>query len=166
MDDAIAHLEKVWKNSFPEIPLDYSFLEERIAEQYANEQKTQGLFYGFAGLSLLIACLGLFGLSIFVVERKVKEIGIRKVLGASISGIVALLSKDFLMLVLIAALIASPLAWFFMQNWLQDFAYRVDIPVWAFVVAGVSALLIALITVSVRAIRAAMVNPVKSLRTE
>jgi putative ABC transport system permease protein len=166
MDAALAHLQKEWTAAFPEIPFDYRFVEETIAGQYGNEQKTQGLFYAFAGLSLLIACLGLFGLSIFVVERKVKEIGIRKVLGASVSGIVGLLSKDFLKLVIIAALVATPLAWYFMHNWLQDFAYRISIPVWAFVVAGVSALAIALITVGVRAIKAAMVNPVKSLRTE
>jgi putative ABC transport system permease protein len=166
MDAALAHLQKEWTAAFPEIPFDYRFVEETIANQYGNEQRTQGLFYAFAGLSLLIACLGLFGLSIFVVERKVKEIGIRKVLGASISGIVGLLSKDFFKLVIIAALIATPLAWYFMHNWLQDFAYRINIPVWAFAVAGLSALAIALITVGVRAIKAAMVNPVKSLRTE
>jgi putative ABC transport system permease protein len=166
IDEATGHLQKVWKASFPELPLTTSFVEESISAQYGNEQRTEGLFYIFSGLSLLIACLGLFGLSIFVVERKVKEIGIRKVLGASVSGIVGLLSKDFLKLVLIAALIASPLSWFFMDNWLQDFAYRVNIPVWAFVVAGMAALAIALITVGVRAVKAAMVNPVKSLRTE
>jgi putative ABC transport system permease protein len=166
INNAVQYLEKEWKSSFPEIPFSYSFVEESVAEQYGNEQRTQGLFYVFSGLSLLIACLGLFGLSIFVVERRVKEIGIRKVLGASVSGIVGLLSKDFLLLVLIAALIASPLAWFFMDNWLQDFAYRVNIPVWAFAVAGLAALTIALLTVGVRAIKAAMVNPVKSLRTE
>ena len=126
----------------------------------------QGIFYGFAGLSLLIACLGLFGLSIFVVERKVKEIGIRKVLGASVPGIVGLLSKDFLKLVLIAAFIASPLAWYFMREWLQDFAYRVNIGWWIFLVSGLLALTIALITVSFQSIRAALANPVKSLRTD
>ena len=126
----------------------------------------QGLFYLFAGLSLLIASLGLFGLSIFVVERKVKEIGIRKVLGASISGIVGLLSKDFLKLVLLAAVIASPLAWYFMHEWLQDFAYRVNIGWWVFAASGAIALLIALITISFRSVKAAIANPVTSLRTE
>jgi len=126
----------------------------------------QGIFYGFAGLSLLIACLGLFGLSIFVVERKIKEIGIRKVLGASVSGIVGLLSKDFLKLVIIAAIIASPLAWYFMSEWLRDFAYRIAIGWWVFVVAGISAVFIALITISFKAVKAAIANPVKSLRTE
>ena len=165
-DEAINHLQKIWKTSVPDIPLQFAFVDESIEKQYGNEQKMQGIFYGFAALSLLIACLGLFGLSIFVVERKVKEIGIRKVLGASISGIVGLLSAEFLKLVLIAAIIASPFAWYFMHEWLQDFAYRVDIGWWVFAVAGVTALLIALITISFRAIKAALANPVKSLRTE
>ena len=164
--EAVNHLKKIWKTSMPDMPLEYSFVEESIEQQYGSEQKMQGIFYAFAGLSLLIACLGLFGLSIFIVERKVKEIGIRKVLGASVSGIVGLLSKDFIKLVLIAAVIASPLAWYFMHEWLQDFAYRINIGWWVFGVAGSIALLIALITVSFRAIRAAVANPVKSLRTE
>ena len=137
-----------------------------MEKQYGNEQKMQGIFYGFAALSLLIACLGLFGLSIFVVERKVKEIGIRKVLGASVTGIVGLLSGDFLKLVLIAAVIAFPVAWWAMNKWLQDFAYRIDIGWWIFIAAGVITLLIALFTVIFQAIKAAVANPVKSLRTE
>ena len=165
-DEAINHLQKTWKSSVPDIPLEFAFVDESIEKQYGNEQKMQGIFYGFAGLSLLIACLGLFGLSIFVVERKVKEIGIRKVLGASVSGIVGLLSSDFLKLVLIAAVIASPLAWYFMHEWLQDFSYRISIGWWVFVIAGITALFIALVTISFRAIRAALANPVKSLRTE
>ena len=150
----------------PEVPLEYSFIDERIRDQYNNEQKMQSIFYAFAGLSLFIACLGLFGLSIFVVERKIKEIGIRKVLGANVPGIVGLLSKDFAMLVLIAVLIATPLSWYFMNNWLNDFAYRISIEWWMFLAAGILALLIALLTVSFQAIKAAIANPVKSLRTE
>ena len=165
-DEAINHLQKTWKSSVPEIPLEFAFVDESIEKQYGNEQKMQGIFYGFAGLSLLIACLGLFGLSIFVVERKVKEIGIRKALGASVSGIVGLLSGDFLKLVLIAAFIASPLAWYFMHEWLQDFSYRISIGWWVFVIAGITALFIALVTISFRAVKAALANPVKSLRTE
>ena len=165
-DEAINHLQKTWKSSVPEIPLEFAFVDESIEKQYGNEQKMQGIFYGFAGLSLLIACLGLFGLSIFVVERKVKEIGIRKALGASVSGIVGLLSGDFLKLVLIAAFIASPLAWYFMHEWLQDFSYRISIGWWVFVIAGIIALFIALVTISFRAVKAALANPVKSLRTE
>jgi len=164
--EAINHLTKTWKNVIPAVPLQYSFVDERIGEQYGSEQKMEGIFYGFSGLSLLIACLGLFGLSTFVVERKVKEIGIRKVLGANVSGIVALLSKDFLRLVLLSILIASPVAWYFMNNWLQDFAYRISISWWVFFAAGIIALLIAFITVSIQSAKAAIANPVKSLRTE
>jgi putative ABC transport system permease protein len=166
IDAALNHIQKTWKAMVPEVPLEYSFIDERIKDQYNNEQKMQTVFYVFAGLSLFIASLGLFGLSVFVVERKVKEIGIRKVLGANVSGIVGLLSKDFVKLVLIAIFIATPLAWYFMNNWLNDFAYRINIEWWMFVVAGIIALLIALITVSFKAIKAAIANPVKSLRTE
>ncbi len=166
IDEAVAHLKKTWKTAAPEIPLNYQFVDESIEKQYQNEQKMQGTFYVFAGLSLFIACLGLFGLSTFVVKRKVKEIGVRKVLGASVGGIVQLLSKDFMKLVLVALVIASPIAWFFMNNWLNDFAYRIHIEWWIFLIAGAVALLIALITVSFQSIRAALANPVKSLRTE
>lgn len=165
-DEAIAHLEKTWNAMVPDVPLEYAFVDESVANQYGNEQKMKGIFYAFAGLSLLIACLGLFGLSTFVVKRKVKEIGIRKVLGAGIPRIISLLSKDFLKLVFIAFLIASPLSWYFMSKWLEDFAYRIDINWWVFVVAGMAAMLIALITVGFQSLKAALVNPVKSLRTE
>ena len=165
-DEALNHLKKTWASSIADVPLPYAFVDEKVNQQYGNENKMQGVFYAFAGLSLLIACLGLFGLSIFVVERKVKEIGIRKVLGASVQGIVGLLSGDFLRLVLIAAVIASPFAWYFMHQWLQDFAYRINIGWWVFAVAGITALIIALITISFRAVKAALANPVKSLRTE
>jgi len=166
IDEAIARLKATWSDLAPAVPLQYNFIEDEIAKQYGNEQKMEGIFYGFALLSLVIACLGLFGLSTFVVERKTKEIGIRKVLGANVSGIVGLLSKDFLKLVLISILIATPLAWYFMNNWLQDFAYRVHIEWWVFIAAGIIAVFIALVTVSIQSIRAAVVNPVKSLRTE
>lgn len=166
LDDAINHLTKTWAATVPDAPLQYTFVDDSIVRQYGNEQKMAGIFYGFAGLSLLIACMGLFGLSIFVVERKIKEIGIRKVLGASVSGIVSLLSKDYLQLVLLSAVIACPISWYLMYQWLQDFAYRITISWQPFVIAGVIALLIALITISFRAIRAALANPVKSLRIE
>jgi len=166
IDEAIAHLKNIWRTSVPDVPLEYTFVDQSVAKQYQNENKMQGTFYAFACLSLLIASLGLFGLSIFIVKRKVKEIGVRKVLGASVSGIVQLLSKDFAVLVLIALVIASPVAWYFMNNWLNDFAYRVEIHWWIFLLAGAAAMLIALITVSFQSIRAALANPVKSLRTE
>ena len=165
-DEAIRHVEKTWKSLVPDVPLQYSFVDESLANQYGNEKKMEGIFYGFSGLSLLIACMGLFGLSIFVVDRKIKEIGVRKVLGATVSGIVALLSKDFLKLVLIALVIATPLSWLFMNNWLQDFAYRINIGWWVFAMSGLIALFIALLTVSFQAIKAALSNPVKSLRSE
>jgi putative ABC transport system permease protein len=164
--EAIAHLENTWKRLVPNVPIQHSFVDEKIASQYGNEQKMQGLFYAFSGISLFIACLGLFGLSMFVVKRKVKEIGVRKVLGATVSGIVSLLSKDFISLVFIAFIIATPLSWYFMNEWLENFAYRINISGWVFVLAGLSAILIALITVSFQAIKAAIANPVKSLRTE
>ena len=166
INEALNHIKKAWKNLVPAVPLEYSFIDERIKEQYNNEQKMQTVFYVFAGLSLFIACLGLFGLSVFVVERKVKEIGIRKVLGADVPGIVGLLSKDFVKLILVAILIATPLSWYLMDKWLNDFAYRIHIEWWMFVAAGFVALLIALVTISFKAIKAAIANPVKSLRTE
>lgn len=164
--EVIKHLEKTWESKVPDVPLQYSFVDESLAKQYGDEKKMEGIFYGFSGLSLLIACFGLFGLSIFIVERKIKEIGVRKVLGASVPGIVTLLSKDFVKLVLIAFLIATPLSWIFMNKWLEDFAYRITIGWWVFVIAGMIALVIALVTVSFRAIRAAVSNPVNSLRSE
>ena len=166
IDEALSYVKKTWKNLVPAVPLEYSFIDDRIKEQYNNAQNLQTVFYVFAGLSLFIACLGLFGLSVFVVERKVKEIGIRKVLGADVPGIVGLISKDFVKLILVAVLIATPLSWYFMNKWLNDFAYRIRIEWWMFVAAGLIALLIALITVSFKAIKAALMNPVKSLRTE
>jgi putative ABC transport system permease protein len=166
MDQAIDHLKKVWQTTITELPLQYSFVDESVAKQYGSEQKMQGIFWGFSILSLFIACLGLFGLSMFVVERRVKEIGIRKVLGASLPSIVSLLSKDFLKPLMIAILVAAPLAWYFMNKWLDDFAYRINIGWLVFIIAGFTVLFIALITVSFQAIKAATANPVKSLRTE
>ena len=159
-------LKKVWKKFLPEAPYDYTFLDNRFEKLYEAEQKQGTIFTVFAFIAIFIACLGLLGLSAFAISQRVKEIGIRKVLGANAGNIVGLLSKDFLKLVLVAAVIASPLAWYFMHEWLQDFAYRINIGWWVFGVAGSIALLIALITVSFRAIKAAIANPVKSLRTE
>lgn len=163
---SLAHLEKTWKKFLPEIPYQYSFLDERFNTLYESEQKQGTLFTVFACIAIFIACLGLFGLSAFAITQRVKEIGVRKVLGASVGSIVSLLSKDFLMLVLVAAVIAFPVAWFAMYNWLEDFAYRISMPFWIFIVAAVAALLVALLTVSFQAIKAALSNPVRSLRTE
>jgi putative ABC transport system permease protein len=163
---SLAYLEKTWKKFLPEIPFEYTFLDENFDKLYEAEQRQGNIFTAFACFAILIACLGLFGLSAFTISQRVKEIGVRKVLGAEVSGIVALLSKDFLKLVLVAAIIAFPIAWYAMNNWLKDFAYRIHIQWWIFVVAAVAALLIALLTVSFQAIKAAIANPVKSLRTE
>ena len=163
---ALQHIEATWKKYLPEVPFDYSFLDNRFADLYKAEQQQQVIFTTFAGIAIFIACLGLFGLSAFTITQRVKEIGIRKVLGASIGSIVALLSKDFLLLVAFAAIIAFPITWFAMHNWLSDFAYRIDISWWVFVIAAGIALLIAFVTISVQTIKAALANPVKSLRSE
>ena len=146
--------------------VDYKFYDDNFAQLHIKDEQQGKVFTVFAGIAILISCLGLLGLSIYSTEQRRKEIGIRKVLGASVNGIVVLLSKDFVKLVLIALIIASPLAWYFMTKWLDDFAYRINISWWVFVMAGMIALLIALVTVSFQAIKAAIANPVKSLRTE
>jgi len=162
----LAHLESIWKARFPDNPFRYEFLDDRFGALYEKEQTQQVLFGIFAGIAIFISCLGLLGLSMYMAELRVKEIGIRKVLGASVSGIVQLLSKDFLKLVLIAIVIAAPVAWWIMNAWLDDFAYRIAIQWWMFAVAGLAAVVIALATVSWQAIKAAMANPVDSLRNE
>lgn len=162
----ISYMDKEWKSLKAEAPMAYSFLDDRFNNTYMAEQKTAKLLGVFALLTILVACLGLFGLSTFTAEQRVKEIGIRKVLGATESGIVALLTKDFLKLVAISFIISVPFAWWMMSKWLQDFAYRIDISIWVFVMAAGVAILITLITVSFKAIRAAVANPVRSLRAE
>ena len=163
---ALAHIEKTWRNFLPEIPYQYNFLDENFERLYQSEERQKSIFTVFAFIAIFIACLGLFGLSAFAISQRIKEIGIRKVLGASVSTIVTLLSKDFLKLVLLAAVIAFPIAWYAMNSWLQDFAYRIDVPWWVFVIAGILAGIIAFITISFQAIKAAIANPVKSLRSE
>jgi putative ABC transport system permease protein len=162
----IAMLEKVWKSVIPNQDFEFKFLDESIAAQYKSEQRTNTIVKIASALSILIACMGLFGLATLAVVRRTKEIGVRKVLGAGLGSIVGLLSKDFIKLVAIAAVIAFPLAWWFINDWLKDFAYKVNISWWVFVVAGMATVIIALITVSSQAIKAALANPVKSLRTE
>ena len=161
-----AWLNKTWKKNFPSALLDYSFSEDVIEEQYAAEEKFSSIFFYFSILSVLIACLGLYGLISYTTSQKAKEIGIRKVLGATASGIAAMLSGNFLKLVLFASVIAMPVAWYVMNKWLEDFAYRTHISWWMFTVAGILVLLTAFITVSFEAIKAAIANPIKSLRTE
>jgi putative ABC transport system permease protein len=159
-------LKDAWEKVAPDKDFDYKFLDEAIAVQYTAEQRTSTIVKIASGLSVFIACMGLFGLATLTVSRRKKEIGIRKVMGASVSNITQLLCRDFAKLVIIAAVMAFPLAWWFMHDWLKDFAYRVDIGWWVFAAAGIIALLIAILTVSFQAIKAAIANPVKSLRTE
>jgi putative ABC transport system permease protein len=164
--DAIAALEKVYKRAMPTAIFQYSFVDELNARAYLQEQRWQKIAGIATILSIIICCLGLLGLSHLAAQQRIKEIGIRKVLGASVAGIASLLSKDFVKLVIIAFAIASPFAWWVMNNWLQDFAYRINISWSVFVIAGTGALLIALLTVSFQAIKAAVANPVSSLRSE
>ena len=163
---ALTHIETTWKKFLPETPYDYTFLDERFADLYKSEQRQQTIFTIFSSIAIFIACLGLFGLSAFTITQRIKEIGIRKVLGASVGSIVNLISKEFLLLVIIASVIAFPIAGWVMNKWLEGFAYRIDISWWIFVTAAAAAIVIAFITVSFQAIKAAMANPVKSLRTE
>ncbi|MBS1947255.1 MAG: ABC transporter permease [Bacteroidetes bacterium] len=166
ISSSLATIQKTWEKYLPDFPYQYTFLEENFDKLYASEQKQETIITTFACIAIFIACLGLFGLSAFAITQRVKEIGMRKVLGANVSGIVALLSKDFLKLVGIAAIIAFPIAYFAMNNWLKDFAYRIHIQWWVFLIAGILAAIIAFVTVSFQAIKAAVANPVKSLRTE
>ncbi len=163
---ALSHIENTWKKFLPETPYDNTFLDERFSDLYKAEQQQGSIFSIFSCIAIFIACLGLFGLSAFTITQRIKEIGIRKVLGATVGNIVGLLSKDFMKLVIIAAVIAFPVAWYAMHKWLQDFAYRISIPWWVFIIAGIVAAFIALVTISFQAIKAAVANPVKSLRTE
>jgi len=162
----VASIRTKFISFFPGNFFDYYFLDEKFNRQYADDQLFGKVFGIFAGFAIFIACLGLLGLSLFATAQRTKEIGVRKVLGASVGNIVLLLSKDFIKLVVIAFLIASPLAWLLMHRWLQDFAYRISINWWVFLLAGVLAIVIALGTISFQAIKAALMNPVKSLRSE
>ena len=162
----LAQIEKIWKSVYPEDDFDYTFLDENIAKYYKAEQNIASLLTWATGLAILISCLGLLGLVIYTTNQRTKEIGVRKVLGASVSQIVSILTKDFVWLVLIAFLVAAPVAWWAMHKWLENFAYRTTINWWLFALAGLVTLLIALFTISIQTIKAAMANPVKSLRTE
>jgi putative ABC transport system permease protein len=162
----ISVVEKKFKEVYPKQSFEYNYLDDTLNNMYVSEEKTGRVFSYFSFLAILIACLGILGLSLYSIQQRVKEIGIRKVLGASVLRITSELVKDFLKPVLIATIISVPLAWYAMDKWLQDFAYRTNIGWWIFITAGLLAVLIALITVGIQAIRAAVANPVKSLRTE
>nr|MBP6828109.1 FtsX-like permease family protein [Saprospiraceae bacterium] len=162
----LAAVEKIWKGVYPDALFESAFLDEHIASLYGSERRTFRLFQFVALLALLINALGLVGLTAFMVEQKTKEIGVRKVLGASVFSITSLLTRDFLKLVLLALVVATPVAWWVMNKWLADFAYRIDIHWWVFALVGLSAVLIAFLTVGFQSVKAALANPVKSLRSE
>jgi putative ABC transport system permease protein len=164
--NSIATIENIWKKHFPDALFSYTFLDEALAKEYRSEARFGKVFSAFSMFSIFIACLGLFGLAASAAERRTKEIGVRKVLGASVASITGLLAKDFLKLVLIAIVIASPIAYYFMNQWLSDFAYRIDIQWWMFALAGGLAVVIAFLTVGFQSVKAALANPVKSLRSE
>ncbi len=159
-------LKEKWNKFLPNQPFAYSFLDERFSKVYSAEQRIGKIFAVFAGLAVLIGCLGLFGLSAFIAERRTKEIGIRKVLGASASGIVSLLSREFVILVGAANIIAWPIVYFVMNKWLEEFAYKTSLSIWIFVFAGIFVFLVALLTVGYQAAKAALGNPIKAIRNE
>jgi ABC-type antimicrobial peptide transport system permease subunit len=162
----IALAEDLYKKYDADGVFEYGFVDQSLDNLYKSQQGTGKIISSFTILTILISCMGLFGLAAYTTEQRTKEIGIRKVLGASVGSITSMLSKDFVRLVLIAIIIASPIAWFGSKKWLQDFAYRIDVNAGVFFAAGVAAIIIALVTVSFQAIKAAIANPVKSIRTE
>jgi putative ABC transport system permease protein len=166
MNDGLRHIEKVWKEFLPHRPFEYAFLSQQYSQLYNSELQQGQLFTIFSGLAILIACLGLFGLATFNTLQRVKEIGIRKVLGASVSNIVQLLSREIIVLVIISNVIAWPVAWYFMNQWLDSFAYRIDVTIGLYILAAFAAIFIALLTVSTQTIKAAMSNPSDTLRYE
>lgn len=166
IDHNLKQMEEILKKFNPAYPFEYKFVDQQFATKFKEQQQTAQLALIFSGLAIFISCLGLLGLASYIAELRTKEIGIRKVLGASVTGITAMLSRDFVKLVLIAILLASPIAWWTMNKWLEDFSYRIEIQWWIFAVAGIAALTIAILTVSTQAIRAANTNPVKTLRDE
>lgn len=166
LSDLIKTLEERYNAFNPDLPLTYSFLDDRINNTYQAEIKTGTILGIFAGLTIFVACLGLFGLATFTANQRTKEIGIRKVLGASVGNIIKMLSSEFIKLVLIALAIAVPLAWWVMTKWLEGFAYRINMQGWMLILTGLTAVIVALLTVSWQAIKAATASPVRSLRDE
>ncbi|MHA4846699.1 ABC transporter permease [Flavitalea antarctica] len=166
LEKTIAGIKTLWTKFSPDYPIEYSFLDESFTKMYKAEDKLKTLILLFTGITIFVACLGLLGLATYSAESRRKEIGIRKVLGASVEGVVILLSKDFVKLVLVGLAIASPIAWYFMTQWLATFSYRIDIGWWVYAVAGMIAVGLALVTVSVQAVNAALANPVNNLRSE
>jgi putative ABC transport system permease protein len=167
LEETLAFFEKTWKQFVPaDIPFDYIMWDQQFENMYNQERRVQALTLLSSGMAILLACMGLFGLAAFSAQQRTKEIGVRKVLGASVSNLVMMLSTAFAKMVLIANLIAWPIAYYALQNWLSNFAYRIDLSLWIFVTSGIIALLIALLTVGYQALRAALSNPVDALRHE
>ncbi|MDB5024714.1 MAG: hypothetical protein JWP78_2469 [Mucilaginibacter sp.] len=164
--NSLTHIKNSWRSFYPDVPFESHFLDQEYDQMYQTEQRTGGILTVFTMVSIFISCLGLFGLAVFSTKQRIKEVGIRKVLGASVVNIVGLISSDFLKLVLFSILIASPIAYYAMNKWLQDFVYRTHIPWWAFALAGGLAILIAFITVGYQSLKSALANPVKSLKSE
>ena len=164
--EAIAFIQSVWQKNFPDHPFEYQFLDDHFEEVYRADSQVSTIVGSLACLAIIISCLGLFGLASYSAEKRIKEVGIRKVLGASVQNIVRDAFKRFFEICFDSNLIAWPIAWFAVYKWLQDYAYRINISWWIFVMAGFLAMLIAFVTVSFQAIKAAIANPVKSLRTE
>jgi putative ABC transport system permease protein len=159
-------IKKIWEQTFPNYVYEYRFLDDKIASFYKQENQLSQLYKIFAAIAIFLSCLGLYGLASFMAVQRIKEVGIRKVLGATAANIVYLFSKEFILLIAIAFAIATPIAWYCMHTWLQDYAYRIDISWRIFFAGGAASIIIALATVSFQAIKAAIANPVKSLRTE
>ncbi len=166
MGIALMKIEAIFKKLVPSVPFDYQFADTEYAQKFAAEERVGKLASVFATLAILISCLGLFGLASFIAEKRTKEIGVRKVLGASVYNLWKMLSKDFVILVIISCLIAIPVAWYYLNQWLQSYEYRTEISWWIFPLVAGGALLVTIITVSLQAIKAAVANPVKSLRAE
>jgi ABC-type antimicrobial peptide transport system permease subunit len=164
--EALVKIEAVYKTYSPLQPFDYKFADEEYGKKFGEEQRTGKLATAFAILAVFISCLGLFAMAAFMAEQRVKEIGVRKVLGASVFNLWGLLSKEFVVLVILSLLIATPIAWFAMNHWLQNYAYHTSLPWWIFVATAAGALIITLATISIQTIRAALANPVNSLRAE
>ena len=164
--NALPKIAGIFKKIIPSVPFKYSFADEEYAKKFAAEEKIGKLTRFFSCLAIFISCLGLFGMAMFMAEQRTKEIGVRKILGATVFDLWRLLSKEFTVLVIISLFIAAPLAYYFMRNWLQNYQYRVELSWWIFAAAGMGALVITLLTVSFQSIKTALMNPVKSLRNE
>jgi ABC-type antimicrobial peptide transport system permease subunit len=159
-------IKKIWQQTFPGYVYEYRFLDDKIAGFYQQENQLSQLYKIFAAIAIFLSCLGLYGLASFMAAQRIKEVGIRKVLGATAGNIVYLFSKEFILLIAIAFAIATPIAWYFMHQWLQNYAYRIEVSWLIFLTGGIAAIMIALATISFQAVKAAMANPVESLRSE